>query len=101
MALEHSTITARRVFVTTLLNPKALLFGLALLPPGNHPLFPPRLAIFVLSVLAVASLWATAGTVIVKGTVERKARSERWLHRCAAIWLAVLSAGLATKDLLG
>ena len=101
IAVKQSTVTARRVFVTTLLNPKALLFGLVLLPPGNDVLFLPRLAIFGLSILAAASLWATAGKAIVKGTVEQNARRRLWLHRFAAVWLAVLSAGLATEDLFG
>jgi threonine/homoserine/homoserine lactone efflux protein len=100
-AIEQSAVTARRVFVTTLLNPKALLFGLVLLPPGDALLFLPHLGIFVLSIVAVASLWATAGSAIVKGTVQQSARRRMWIHRCAAAWLAVLSAGLAAEDLLG
>jgi threonine/homoserine/homoserine lactone efflux protein len=101
IAIEQSTVSTRRVFVTTLLNPKALLFGLVLLPPSNDVLFLPRLAIFGLSILGAASLWATAGKAIVNGTVEQNARRRLWLHRCAAVWLAVLSAGLATDDLFG
>jgi len=78
-------ITARRLFVTTLLNPKGLIIGLVLLPAATHPAFAPHLLILALSVMAAALLWAGLGAGI--GRV-------RWLPRIAAGWLALLSGGL-------
>lgn len=100
-SIEQGAVTARRVFVTTLLNPKALLFGLVLLPPATDIRFLAYLAIFICSIVAVAALWATAGTAIVKGTIQQTTQRRMWMHRLAAVWLAALSAGLATENLLG
>lgn len=85
-------ITARRVFVTTLLNPKALVIGLALLPHGDAPLFPLHLGLFAGSVLAVAAIWAGAGALLRRGTAGAMPLLVR---RLAACWLGILAAGLA------
>nr|WP_087574763.1 hypothetical protein [Sphingomonas sp. CDS-1] len=79
-------ITARQLFVTTLLNPKGLIIGLVLLPAATRPAFASDLLILALSVIAAALLWAGLGAGI--GRV-------RWLPRIAAAWLALLSGGLA------
>lgn len=51
-------VSARRILVTTLLNPKALVFGLVLLPPPSSPeLFLSRLAMFCGLVTATALVW--------------------------------------------
>lgn len=85
-------ITARRVFVTTLLNPKALVIGLALLPRGDAPDFPLHLGLFAGSVLAVAAIWAGAGAILRHGTAGAMPVLVR---RAAACWLGVLAIGLA------
>lgn len=85
-------ITARRVFVTTLLNPKALVIGLALLPHGDAPAFPLHLGLFAGSVLAVAAIWAGAGALLRRGTAGALPVLVR---RAAACWLGVLAVGLA------
>ncbi|MFG1477610.1 hypothetical protein V5F53_02975 [Xanthobacter sp. V4C-4] len=88
------TVTGRRVFVTTLLNPKALVIGLTLLPPGDAPAFAPHLALFAGSVLMVATLWAGAGALL-----KRDAGLPPVLRRAAACWLALLAVGLAGAGL--
>lgn len=83
---------AAQVFVTTLLNPKALVIGLVLLPSPD-PLLP-RLAVFVALVVAVAMVWAGAGAALGQ---SRKGGASPWLNKAAAAWLAILSAALAAK----
>ena len=85
------SVTAARVFVTTLLNPKALIIGLVLLPGPDMPL---RALLFVGLVAAVAAIWAAMGACLA-GRGDCPARRGRGLaRRLAALWLAVLSASL-------
>ncbi|UXU74009.1 MULTISPECIES: hypothetical protein [unclassified Paracoccus (in: a-proteobacteria)] len=82
-------IGARRILVTTLLNPKALVLGLVILPPMGDPAFLPRLAWFCLLVAMVAALWGVAGSL------GRCGRGDGLIvQRAAACWLAVVAATL-------
>lgn len=87
-----ASVTAPQVLVTTLLNPKALVIGLVLLPSPD-PLAP-RLALFVALVVTVAVVWTGAGAAV---TRNDGTGLPRWLSRLAAAWLAILSATLAAK----
>lgn len=83
-------VSVARVFTTTLLNPKALIIGLTLLPRGSEPEFLPHLALFAGSVLAVAAIWAGGGALAQHGD-----GGPRPLYRrAAALWLAFLAAAL-------
>lgn len=85
------SVTAARVFVTTLLNPKALIIGLVLLPGPDMPL---RALLFVGLVAAVAAIWAAMGACLA-GRGDCPARRGSGLaRRLAALWLAILSASL-------
>lgn len=53
---QMALVDARRIYVTTMLNPKALIFGLVLLPAPQAAEFPARLAIFILLVAGAATL---------------------------------------------
>lgn len=88
---EHE-VTARRVYLTTMLNPKALVFGLILLPAPEAPDFPEMLGLFVCMVAAVAVAWSSAGWLARYG----EARSERLyiIQRMASVWLALVSGTL-------
>ena len=87
-------VTAGQVFVTTLLNPKALVIGLVLLPSADP--IGPRIAAFALLVVVVAMVWAAAGAALGQ---SGKGRATPWLSKVAAGWLAILSATLAAKAL--
>lgn len=92
----HGDVTARRVFVTTLLNPKAPIFGLVLLPPASAAGFPAHLGIFVACVATVAGLWAGGGALAAwRGRGAPAGRAQLCVRRIAAAWLALLSVGLA------
>lgn len=87
-----SEVTARRVYVTTMLNPKALIFGLVLFPAPANPQYAPKLGLFILLVMAVAMAWGTAGTLTqIGGGGHRRLQT---IQRLASIWLAVVSVTL-------
>lgn len=83
-----------RVFVTTLLNPKALVFGLVLVPAVPVG---PGIALFAASVAAVALGWTGLGACMA-GRADCPARgASRLVQRAAAVWLGLLSAALAAQ----
>jgi threonine/homoserine/homoserine lactone efflux protein len=81
------------VFITTMLNPKALIFGLVMLPGFGQAGFAPRLALFCGMVSGVAMLWGLGGTLARAGA---GAGAERMVmvQRLAASWLAVVAVML-------
>lgn len=88
---ESGAVTARRVYVTTALNPKALVFGLVFLPGIADPAFTSRLATFCGMVVAVAILWGMAGKVLQAGGGSDRLRL---IQRVASVWLAVVAVTL-------
>lgn len=89
-------VTARRIYVTTLLNPKALVFGLVLLPAPSDAQFPLRLGLFCLMVAGAALLWGGAGAMTRSGSEQGAGQGRRLqaLQRVASVWLAVVSMSL-------
>lgn len=85
---DASLVTPHRIFITTLLNPKALIIGLVLLP-GSALL--PGLASFAALVVAVAILWIALGMRLPRA---QGAGLPDLVRRAAACWLAVLSMGI-------
>jgi len=97
-ARATTAVTFRELFVTTLLNPKALIFGCVLLPqPAVFAQFPLAIALFAGSVLATALLWMTGGALV--GARSMPGDGAKYLHRAVAAWLALLSVGLAGSAL--
>lgn len=90
-------VSARQVWLTTLLNPKALVVALALLPAPGAPGFATRLALFVAVSAVVAMGWAVIGARTTAGP-HGPARLIV-LQRVASVWLAAVSAGLAVTTL--
>ncbi|MBV5271241.1 MAG: hypothetical protein JZU55_16705 [Afipia sp.] len=89
-----SDVTARRVYLTTMLNPKALIFGLVLLPVPDDPQCAPRLGLFCLMVMAVALVWGTAGKLTQQGGGD--GLRLLIIQRIASVWLAIVSVTLIT-----
>ncbi len=90
----HSSVSAGALFLTTALNPKALIFGLVLLPS------PDRLAgnvtLFAALVVAVAILWAGLGAAL-RGQGLRQPRALFVLRRLGSVFLAAMSVLLVLR----
>lgn len=89
-------VTFRQVFVTTLLNPKALIFGIALLPNGSFVETLPRLGIFAMIVAVVAAFWLSAGASILRFASRR---FPCLFCRVAASFLMAFAVSLAGSSL--
>jgi len=87
-------VTAAKIFSTTLLNPKALVFGLVRRPAG--PSLSAAFVNFVLQIVVVATLWATFGHLL-RQADRTRAGLPAWLQRLAAIWLAIVATLLAYR----
>jgi threonine/homoserine/homoserine lactone efflux protein len=57
------TVTPRLVFATTLLNPKGLVFGLALLPAAGAAAMPLRYGVFLALVALSGAAWGLFGAL--------------------------------------
>ena len=82
------TVTARRVAVTTLLNPKALIFGLLLLPATETARMAANFGLFATQVVTVAMLWALLGASLRRGA--QGGLPATW-RRAASLWLGALA----------
>jgi len=92
-AQTSSDVTPARLVTTTLLNPKALIIGLVLLPAPTAIL--PRVAIFAALLLIASAVWAALGASLKRGGAAMPTP----LRRAAALWLGILSLGLAATGL--
>lgn len=93
-AMLASAVTSRQVFVTTVLNPKALIFGLVLVPHGSLVAVLPWLGLVVLIVVTVACIWLGFGAALI-----RRANDTFVLRRVATTILMFFSASLAASSL--
>jgi threonine/homoserine/homoserine lactone efflux protein len=82
-----ASFTVRRVFLTTLLNPKAIIFGLLIIPlrPPSTALY---LAAFSVMAVAVGTVWIAAGNLVKQ---LAGARSTLWAPRLASLALAAFA----------
>lgn len=88
---QEGAITAGRVYLTTMLNPKAVVFGLVFLPGIGDPVFALRLAAFVGLVTMAALVWGAFGTLVRAGVGTARMQMVR---RAASVWLAVVAVTL-------
>lgn len=91
-AEQGGAITAWRIWLTTALNPKALIIALVLLPPMQDAAFLPRLGLFGLMVAGAALIWGSAGAL-----TRREGPGNPWVHRLqrlASAWLVIISVSL-------
>jgi threonine/homoserine/homoserine lactone efflux protein len=86
------TVTPLKVFVTTLMNPKALLFGLVLLPSVNDAGRISVMAAFIACIVSVAAIWVFAGG-FAQGTAQARVR------KAASVVLSGLSVLLLHSGL--
>lgn len=93
VAAAHA-VGARALFVTTALNPKALIFGLVLLPSADRLAL--NLALFAGLVVAVALLWSGLGAVLRSGA-SGQPRALFVLRRLASVFLGAMSVLLVLR----
>lgn len=89
-------VSTALVFTTTMLNPKALIFGLVLLPSPDA--LGPHLVLFSTLVVAVATGWAGFGAWL-GGVSGGESGAMLWIRRGASVWLSVVSLTLLAKGL--
>jgi threonine/homoserine/homoserine lactone efflux protein len=89
-----ATVTPLGVFVTTLLNPKALIVGLVLLPGTPLTL---RVAVFSGLVVGAAVVWICLGAALARRGDGPTLGLPPRVRRAAALWLGLLSAALALR----
>ena len=92
LAQAGGDITARQVYATTILNPKALIIALVLLPAPAAPDFAARLALFCMTAASVALIWGGAGSIARRG--RGGAGRMQVIQRAASVWLALVSVML-------
>lgn len=92
-------VTAFAVALTTLLNPKALVIGLVLLPGFGNMV--PGAAVLVLIASGASLLWVVAGRVVARNAIAGRNRTaDRKLttvRRFSALWLALLATLLLVR----
>lgn len=88
---DRRFVTARGIFVTTLLNPKALIFGLVLLPASNTGDLAVHFVVFVAAIAGAALAWAGGGHMLRRDRTS--AEPSPLLRRLAAGRLAFVAIG--------
>ncbi|WP_245422692.1 hypothetical protein [Rhizobium sp. AG855] len=99
-AADPGAVNALGVFATTVLNPKGLIIGLALIPPAvagtpdglTAPL--PYLGLFSALVMLVALSWITLGAAVLRRVAVA---NPLLVGRIAASFLVLFAAGLAGR----
>jgi len=90
------TVDAAAVFVTTLLNPKALIFALSIIPAA-HPALPWFFIAFAVAVPSVGFAWIVVGRAIGAASGERNAGLVRRIASVALVGFA----GVIAASVLG
>lgn len=86
-----SPVTIGQVFVTTLLNPKAPIIGLVIMPHGPLAQIAPAIGLFSLLIAGTGTSFLVLGSLIGRAPVL----SPQLVYRIAAVCLGVFSLGLA------
>jgi threonine/homoserine/homoserine lactone efflux protein len=97
--LAQRGITLGRVFATTLINPKALVFAFAIFPHVGFVGRLPYLAVFGALVIATAIGWMALGTVAARSSAGLLTSS--LIERITAVALAVFATLLAVQTVQG
>lgn len=97
--LAQRGITLSQVFVTTLINPKALVFAFAIFPHVGFVARLPYLGVFAVLVIATAVGWMALGTVAARSSAELLTSSR--VERMTAVALAVFATLLVVQTVEG
>ena len=97
--LPRRGITLSRVFATTLINPKGLVFAFAIFPQVGFGARLPYLGVFAVLVIVTAVGWATLGAVAARSS--RGLLTSSRVERVTAVALAVFAAVLVVQTVQG
>ncbi|KKC34527.1 LysE family translocator [Devosia psychrophila] len=97
--LAQRGITLGRVFVTTLINPKALVFAFAIFPHVGFAERLPYLGVFAVLVIATAIGWMALGMVAARSSAGLLTSSR--VERITAVALAVFATLLVVQTVQG
>lgn len=97
--IRQRGITLRRVFATTLVNPKALVFAFAIFPPVTFTARLPYLGLLAALVIATAIGWMALGTVAARSSAGLLTSSR--VERVTAVALAVFATLLVVQTVRG
>lgn len=86
-------VTVGQVFLTTMLNPKAPIIGLVIMPHGTLTEIAPALGLFSLLVAGAGTCFLVLGSLVGQTAVL----SPRLIYRVAAAFLVVFSLGLMSS----
>lgn len=89
----ETPVSVRQIFVTTLVNPKALIFALVIIPQGPLAQTAPWLAGFSGLVVAVAIGWIGLGAMLARSA--GRLATPRRIRRLAALGLAAFATLVA------
>lgn len=90
---EGRAVTIGQVFLTTVLNPKAPIIGLVIMPHGPLTEIAPAIGLFSLLVTSAGVCFLTLGGLVSRTPVL----SPRLVYRISAGFLVVFSLGLASS----
>ncbi|OAN54068.1 hypothetical protein A6A04_12545 [Paramagnetospirillum marisnigri] len=90
---DEAVITPLRIFTTTLLNPKGLIFAIAIFPPASPLDLIPWLVGFSGLAVVVAAGWITLGATLARSAGSRATPTR--ICRLAAVVLVVFAVTMA------
>ena len=90
-------VRLRQLAVTTLLNPKALIIALTMVPPAHEVPVTASIATLASMVLAASSIWLSVGRVI----LGREKQIPPFARRCGSATLVAFSAMLTFSAVSG
>lgn len=93
MTVASGPISIGQVFVTTLFNPKALIFAFVIFPRSGFQETVRFLALFSMLVIAIGCAWIALGRVI--GSSAGRRATQSLIARCAAVALGVFATVIA------
>ena len=93
IAIASGPISVGQVFVTTLFNPKALIFAFVIFPRSGFQETVRYLALFSILVIGIGCAWIALGRAI-GGSAGRLA-TQSLIARCAAVALGVFATVIA------
>jgi threonine/homoserine/homoserine lactone efflux protein len=86
---HHGCVSFGRVFITTLVNPKAVIFSLVLIPAGSVEQIVPYLVLFSGLTAAISTLWIGLGRLLARSAGTNATPFRIW--RLAAVGLALFA----------